>query len=101
MTLTDLLGYIAALCTTAAYAPQVLKVWKTRRTGDISLKAFCVLVTGQSLWLAYGVAKGDWPLMGSNCVTLAFTSTILYFKYREWRGDREESGLREAGSERA
>ena len=101
MSLTDLLGYVAAFCTTAAYAPQVVKVWKPRRTNDISLKAFCVLVTGQSLWLAYGVAKGDWPLMGSNGVTLTFTSTILYFKYREWRGDQEEGNLREPDSERA
>ena len=90
MTLTDLLGYVAALCTTGAYAPQVWKVWKTRQTHDISLKAFFVLVTGQSLWLSYGVAKGDWPLIASNAVTLTFTSTILYFKFREWRGEREE-----------
>jgi MtN3 and saliva related transmembrane protein len=45
MNLVDLLGYAAALCTTGAYVPQVLKVWRTRSTEDISLKTFLILMT--------------------------------------------------------
>ena|SRR3569833_2623876 len=85
MALADYVGYIAAVCTTSAYAPQVLKVWRTRSTQDISLKAFVVLVTGQSLWLLYGVFQNDWPLILSNAVTITFTGTILWFKCRSGR----------------
>ena len=28
-----LIGFAAATCTTVAYAPQAIKVWKTRSTG--------------------------------------------------------------------
>ena len=45
MALLDYTGYLAALCTTSAYVPQVLRVWRTRSTHDISLRMVLVLVT--------------------------------------------------------
>ena len=49
MSLIDYTGYAAAICTTAAYVPQVIRVWRTRSTKDISLKMFLVLATGLAL----------------------------------------------------
>jgi MtN3 and saliva related transmembrane protein len=82
MALLDYSGYAAAVCTTSAYVPQVLRVWRTRSTKDISLKMFLVLVTGLSLWLTYGVWRGETPLIIANAITLMLASTILYFKIR-------------------
>ncbi|HKH35420.1 MAG TPA: SemiSWEET transporter [Beijerinckiaceae bacterium] len=82
MALLDYTGYAAAACTTSAYIPQVLRVWRTRSTTDISLKMFLVLVTGLSLWLTYGIWRGEWPLIIANSITLMLASTILYFKIR-------------------
>ena len=82
MAVVDWLGYLAAVCTTTAYLPQVLRVWRTRSTHDISLKMFLVMVTGNSLWLAYGIWKGDWPIIAANVVTVLLTSVILFFKLR-------------------
>jgi MtN3 and saliva related transmembrane protein len=82
MALLDYTGYAAALCTTGAYVPQVLRVWRTRSTKDISLKTFAVLVTGLTLWLVYGFWRGEIPLIAANSVTLMLASTILYFKIR-------------------
>ncbi len=82
MSLLDYTGYAAAVCTTGAYVPQVLRVWRTRSTQDISLKMFLVLVAGLILWLVYGFWKGEIPLIAANGVTLALASTILYFKIR-------------------
>jgi len=82
MALLDYSGYAAAMCTTSAYVPQVLRVWRTRSTTDISLKMFLVLVTGLSLWLTYGIWRGEWPLIIANSITLMLASTILYFKIR-------------------
>ncbi|HEV2558066.1 MAG TPA: SemiSWEET transporter [Microvirga sp.] len=82
MALLDYAGYAAALCTTGAYVPQVLKVWRTRATQDISLRMFLVLVTGLALWLTYGIWKGEWPLILANAVTLMLASTILFFKFK-------------------
>ena len=82
MALLDYTGYLAALCTTSAYVPQVLRVWRTRSTHDISLRMFLVLVTGLCLWLVYGIWRGEIPLIIANSVTLTLASTILYFKIR-------------------
>ena len=82
MALLDYTGYLAALCTTSAYVPQVLRVWRTRSTHDISLRMFLVLVIGLSLWLVYGIWRGEIPLIIANSITLTLASTILYFKIR-------------------
>ena len=82
MAWADYIGYAAAFCTTAAYVPQVVRLWRTRSTGDISLGMFLVLVTGLALWLVFGVLKGEWPLMLANGVTLVLALTILLFKLR-------------------
>ena len=75
-------GYAAAICTTGAYVPQVLRVWRTRSTSDIALKMFLVLVTGLSLWLTYGIWKSEIPLIAANGITLMLASTILCFRLK-------------------
>ena len=83
MALLDYAGYAAAVCTTGAYVPQVLRVWRTRSTQDISLlNMFLVLVTGLALWLTYGIWKSEIPLIAANSITLMLASSILYFKLK-------------------
>ena len=77
-----LLGFAAATCTTAAFAPQCIKVWRTRSTADISLGMFLVLVFGIVLWLFYGVLSGDGPLIAANTVTLVLAGAILIMKLK-------------------
>jgi MtN3 and saliva related transmembrane protein len=77
-----LLGFAAATCTTLAFAPQFLKVWKTRSTEDISLGMFLVLVLGVALWLLYGLLSGDAPLVASNAITLVLAGGILFMKLK-------------------
>jgi MtN3 and saliva related transmembrane protein len=77
-----LIGFAAATCTTVAYAPQVIKVWKTRSTGDISLGMFLVMVLGLALWLIYGLLSGDAPLVAANAITMLLAGVILVMKLR-------------------
>ena len=77
-----LLGFAAAACTTLAYAPQFVKVWRTRSTEDISLGMFLVLVLGVALWLLYGLLSGDGPLIASNAITLVLAGAILFMKLK-------------------
>lgn len=77
-----LIGFAAATCTTVAYAPQAIKVWKTRSTGDISLGMFLVMVLGIALWLIYGLLSGDAPLVAANAVTMVLAGGILVMKLR-------------------
>ncbi|MCK1358506.1 SemiSWEET transporter [Bradyrhizobium sp. 199] len=77
-----LIGFAAATCTTVAYAPQAIKVWKSRSTGDISLGMFLVMVLGLALWLVYGLLSGDAPLVVANAITIVLAGGILFMKLR-------------------
>ena len=82
MSAVTAIGLLAAVLTTIAFVPQVVKTWRTQSTDDISLGMFSILVTGIAAWLLYGVLIGDLPLVLANAVTLLLAGTILFFKIR-------------------
>jgi MtN3 and saliva related transmembrane protein len=77
-----LLGLLAATCTTLSFLPQVIKAWKTKSTSDISIGMFVLLTTGVVLWIVYGAAIGDIPLVAANVATLLLVATILVLKVK-------------------
>jgi MtN3 and saliva related transmembrane protein len=81
--LSTAIGLMAAFCTTVSYIPQVVKCWKTRKAGDISLKMLLTLATGLVLWVAYGFINADWVIVGANSVSLLLLANLLLFKLRE------------------
>jgi MtN3 and saliva related transmembrane protein len=78
----DLLGYLAAFCTTGAFLPQVIQAWKTRDTRAISLPMYLVFVSGVLLWLLYGLQINNWPMTIANVVTLVLAGAVLVMKLR-------------------
>jgi MtN3 and saliva related transmembrane protein len=81
-TLIAFFGFVAAFCTTAAYVPQVVRIWRTRSTKDISLGMFLVMTFGLVFWLIYGFSIGSLPVIVCNGATLVMTATILVLKLR-------------------
>ncbi len=79
---SDLVGYLAACLTTAAFIPQAWLTWKTRSAKGVSLGMYCVFVTGVAMWLAYGLLIGAWPVTVANTITLALSGFILVMKIR-------------------
>src|SRR5215210_4516474 len=84
----SLIGFAAAVCTTASYIPQLHKCWTTGSTHDLSRYMLAVLSTGLALWIAYGVLQGDWVIIAANTVSLAMLLVILGFKVREILAER-------------
>jgi MtN3 and saliva related transmembrane protein len=80
MDITPIVGSLAAICSTVSFAPQAWKIIKSRDTSSISLSAYVVTVVGFCLWLAYGVLRGEWPIIVSNAVCLCLSSFILFMK---------------------
>jgi MtN3 and saliva related transmembrane protein len=81
----DWVGYLAALLTTLAFAPQAWHTWRTRDVSGISLAMYVTFALGVALWLTYGVLLGAWPLVVANAVTLALALVILGLKLRHGR----------------
>lgn len=82
MALAEIVGFVAAILTTLAYLPQVIKTWKSKSAADLSLGLFSILTTGVFLWLVYGIMIGNGPIIASNVITLLLTGSMLYFKLR-------------------
>ncbi|KPL54482.1 SemiSWEET transporter [Prosthecomicrobium hirschii] len=80
--LIEVIGIIAALCTTLCWLPQTIRVIRLRDTSSLSLATFSIFVIGIVLWLAYGIMIMSWPLILANVFTLALNGTILALKLR-------------------
>ncbi|MGL1893653.1 MAG: SemiSWEET transporter [Spirochaetaceae bacterium] len=78
----NLIGFVAAICTTVSFVPQALKTILTKDTKGISLGMYIMFVIGVILWLAYGIFIRDFPLIIANCITLMLSMTILIYKLR-------------------
>ena len=78
----SVIGSVAGMSTTGAFLPQVIRTWRTRSTEDISLGMFLLTAFGLFLWLVYGLARQDWPLIVTDVVSLILAVTILGLKLR-------------------
>jgi MtN3 and saliva related transmembrane protein len=78
----DLIGYLAAALTTAAFVPQAWLSWRTRDLRGVSLGMYSVFTLGIALWLAYGWLLGAWPIVAANAVTLSLALLILGLKLK-------------------
>jgi MtN3 and saliva related transmembrane protein len=80
--MVDLIGSLAALCTTFAFVPQVVQIWRSRSTRDVSLAMYVVFTIGVLLWLTYGILLMAWPIIIANIVTLALALSVVLMKLR-------------------
>ncbi|HTG81782.1 MAG TPA: SemiSWEET transporter [Geobacteraceae bacterium] len=87
MTLTHL-GLVAGAITTSAGIPQVVRAYRTKHTRDISIWQPVLLNIGMALWLVYGVALGDLPLIVANAISIVCYSALIVMKFRYRDGDK-------------
>lgn len=77
-----LVGTLAAVCTTAAFLPQVLKVRRTRHARDLSMPMYIIFCTGVACWLWYGFLTSSLPIIIANIITFALGAYIIVMKIR-------------------
>jgi MtN3 and saliva related transmembrane protein len=82
LTSLDALGFVAGALTTAAFIPQVLKSWQTRDLSGISLRMYSLFTAGVALWLVYGIALANRPIILWNLVTLVLAGGVLILKLK-------------------
>ena len=82
----NLLGLIAAFCTTVAFVPQVIMIWRRRSASGVSTGMYCVFCLGVLLWLIYGISIQAWPIAINNGITLLLACSVLVMKWR-FRGN--------------
>lgn len=63
-----------------SYMPQVVRVWRTRETRDLSHGMYVLVVTASVLWVVYGVLSDQWPVIVPNAGCLVLGLAILIGK---------------------
>jgi len=77
-----LLAGLAGVCTTVSFLPQVLKVYRTKHTKDLSLPMYIVFSIGVLFWAYYGMVIHSWPVIIANAVTFFLSLYILIMKLK-------------------
>ena len=82
MDLVTIVGFAAATITVVSLFPQLVKVWRTKSTKDISLGMFSLFCGGVFLWFVYGILLNDAPIIVANLLGFIQTLIILMFKLK-------------------
>ena len=80
----ELLGWLCTFCFGSCYWPQLIKSYKTKSVGDISVFAWLIQLVGYILGMFYGIGLKEWPLIigyfhGLLCTVIFL---VMYIKYR-------------------
>ena len=78
----DLIGNAGAILTTVCWLPQAIKIIRDREIRALSLPTNLAFTLGMVLWLLYGMALPDWPLIWSSSITVALMLVIVALKIR-------------------
>ena len=77
---TELVGAVAAVFTTISFLPQVVKVYRTRHTSDLSMPMYIIFSMGVFMWMCYRFLTGSLPILLANAIVLVFCTYILAMK---------------------
>jgi len=76
----EFFGYFAAILTTLAFLPQLIKTLKTKKAEDVSLITLIMFLTGVLSWIIYGYKISSTPILIANIITFVLNLLILIFK---------------------
>lgn len=85
-------GSVAAVCTTAAFVPQVVRVHRLKSAAEISLTTFLVFSVGTGTWLIYGLLVRSLPIIFANGITLILALALVSLKLSYDRAARRLPG---------
>jgi MtN3 and saliva related transmembrane protein len=67
----------------AASIPQIITTVQKQKAEQVSPLMFTVLLIGNGLWVYYGFAKSDLPIIATNIVSVILDIVMmLRFKYK-------------------
>ena len=84
----EIIGMSAAVLTTLAFVPQVLKVIKLKKTDGLSLNTYIIFTLGVGLWFVYGFFKNSLSMVLGNGITLILSMIILVYIVREKKSNQ-------------
>lgn len=81
-----ILGMVAGILTAVSLIPQLIKMLKEKKYDSVSPVMLLVLLAGQGLWIAYGIFRDDWPIIGTNAFSSLVNIVILTLRLIHGKG---------------
>ena len=79
---TKIVGIAAGVLTGTSMLPQLIKIFKEKKAGQVSVFMLAILITGLSLWVWYGLLKEDWPIIVTNLFSLVVNLMMMFLRYK-------------------
>ena len=89
MIVSEVFGSAAAVLSTGAFIPQVLKTWQSKKAEDVSYVLLIAFCSGCFCWIIYGYMTKAYAVLIANMITFSLNLVILAMKYFFERKMRE------------
>ncbi len=76
----EIFGIIAGFLVVFAYAPQAIQTIRTRKTRDLSLATYAMVVAASICWVLYGIHKDSVSLWLANSIVGLLALIIVVIK---------------------
>jgi MtN3 and saliva related transmembrane protein len=82
---TEYVGIVAGVFTAMSLLPQLIKLVREKKAGDLSLFFLIVLFIGLGFWIWYGILRNDLPIIITNAFSIVvnFVIIVLGIKYKK------------------
>ena len=81
MILSEVFGSAAAVLSTGAFIPQVLKTWQSQKAEDVSYVLLIAFCSGCFCWIIYGYMTKAYAVLIANMITFSLNLVILAMKF--------------------
>lgn len=97
---TTIIGYTAALVTTFCLVPQLYKIIVDKNSEGVSVLTYCILFSGQILWVIYGLLVNDKVVICANLVSglLSLLIIIAFNMYNKPKNTFNDAVVRQQGT---
>jgi len=81
----EILGTVGSLILCASAIPQIIKTYRTKSSGDLSILYLITLMVGLILLMVYSIYVRDFVFIFGNSLAISSTGVMifLWFKYRK------------------
>jgi MtN3 and saliva related transmembrane protein len=87
------IGMSATFFSLWSTVPQIRKSLRTKKTDDVSKWLIISLIAGLSLWVIYGIVKGDIVIAVANAIGVTLNLILLFLKLK-YMDSNEQTNFR-------
>ncbi|HEY3402948.1 MAG TPA: SemiSWEET family transporter [Ohtaekwangia sp.] len=73
----NIIGITAGVFTAVSLLPQLIKIIREKKAENLSFPFLFILLTGQCLWIWYGILREDPPIILTNVTSGVLNTAVI------------------------